>query len=681
MNDDFKAVLNWFIDELVNSRGQGTPDEEDMPVRLNLAFLKALTEADSKESTLFLLKAKESEKWRGIADFYLKGIEGIKKEIDKTVHDDEYFHKRLKSLAQWLRGRNHNISDIETVERIWSVFFPEGCDIFSRETLAAEALRNKRRIKVSAHNEKPINNPAEEILFTSNILITVPPSGAAVKNLPIGGSIQSRLAEVIKEDQVYWYDHPIQVGVKNENNEFLYGLKGLEKAICFEKNRENLAGEAKAACVLSVSVTHKGLQEIAGDYLEDILADSDSLECLDVYVFTEAHTREIVKEIIVPASENFLNRDASALTEIFGVDGEYGRHYSFLKAISVFWNALIDEGVKATFKIDLDQLFPQDELVKETGKSAFEHFMTDLWGAWGTDSSGNPVELGMIAGALVNDRDISNGLFTPDVSYPSGKIDFDEAVFFSQLPQALSTEAEMMTRYDGCGVIDGRNECIERIHVTGGTNGVLIDSLLRHRPFTPGFIGRAEDQAYVLSTLFNMRERLAYVHKDGLIMRHDKESFAQEAIKSARVSKMIGDYIRILYFSAYGKIISEDLKKLKELLDPFTGCFISHIPLTVVYLRFALKAVSLYEEGKKGEVCEFIISGSKRISSAVDFSMGPGSGLKKQYQRERKAWKLFYDTMSAIKDSIQIENRLGLELRQKAISIVKGCLLRKREKR
>ena len=126
---------------------------------------------------------------------------------------------------------------------------------------------------------------------------------------------------------------------------------------------------------------------------------------------------------------------------------------------------------------------------------------------------------------------------------------------FSQLPQALSTQAEMMTRYGGDRGIDGVNECIERIHVTGGTNGILVESLKRHRPFTPTFIGRAEDQAYIFSTFFNRCERLAYVHKDGLIMRHDKESFAKEAIKSAHISKLIGDYIRILYFSAYARII------------------------------------------------------------------------------------------------------------------------------
>ena len=106
----------------------------------------------------------------------------------------------------------------------------------------------------------------------------------------------------------------------------------------------------------------------------------------------------------------------------------------------------------------------------------------------------------MIAGALVNEADLHRSLFTPDVQFPARPPSPEEHFFFSTLPQALSTEAEMMARYDGSG-LDGRRKCIERIHVTGGTNGILIDSWRRHRPFTPTFIGRAEDQAYILSAL------------------------------------------------------------------------------------------------------------------------------------------------------------------------------------
>ena len=169
----------------------------------------------------------------------------------------------------------------------------------------------------------------------------------------------------------------------------------------------------------------------------------------------------------------------------------------------------------------------------------------------------------MVAGALVNERDIGQGLFTPDVAYPSRPLTPDQYVFFSGLPQALSTRAEMMERYD-TPARDGVTTCIERVHVTGGTNGILVDALRRHRPFTPSFVGRAEDQAYLLSVLGRPGDggadgpmpRLAYAHAAGLIMRHDKEAFAGEAIAAAEAGKLVGDDVRILQFSAYAAAIA-----------------------------------------------------------------------------------------------------------------------------
>lgn len=328
--------------------------------------------------------------------------------------------------------------------------------------------------------------------------------------------------------------------------------------------------------------------------------------------------------------------------------------------------------MRGTFKIDLDQVFPQEELAKETGMSAFEHFITPLWGARGTDSDGNALDLGMIAGALVNEKDISKGLFTPDVSFPANRPEMDEYIFYSSLPQALSTEAEMMTKY-GSQVLDGTKNCISRIHVTGGTNGILIRSLKKYRPFTPSFIGRAEDQAYLMSVLTGEKIRLAYAHKDGLIMRHDKEAFAQEAIESARMSKLIGDYIRILYFSKYGSILPGGVEEIKKQLDPFTGCFISKIPFTIVYLRFCLKAAQLFKSNSMEDGFDLIVNGSERIKKAIDFTSG--NEMKNVFEKEQKAWKLYYDTLDAIEEALARNDDFALELKDAFNNIIRDCRL------
>jgi hypothetical protein len=158
----------------------------------------------------------------------------------------------------------------------------------------------------------------------------------------------------------------------------------------FERERGSIANDDRLTCLLSVSVTHQGLHETARSYIDEVLNHAGFLKNLDVYVFTEADTQQIIRDILAPSALHFMQHpDATHELTMFGVDGQYGRHYSFLKAVAAFWKVFIEPGVTATFKIDLDQVFPQKALVEQTGASAFEHFMTALWGADGTDSRGN----------------------------------------------------------------------------------------------------------------------------------------------------------------------------------------------------------------------------------------------------------------------------------------------------
>lgn len=603
------------------------------------AFLLSL--AGNKEALSFLERVAEPG---SSAEFFLNSIGLIEEEIREASNAPE-FELRLKALAE-------NPAD-ETCLR--DVFFPEGAGLPATRTERVQTLREKRKITISKLNPAPLSDPGSELLFTSNVLLTIPAENTDVEALDYSDELKAHIRKAVGEEQRYWFDHPIQVGVSPEANEILYGLRGLDETVEFERKRGNM-GSGKITCVLSASVTHKGLHGLAKDYIETEIRNAGGFKNIDVYVFTEAETNRLVNEVLVPAGG-----DAGAL-KIFGVDGEYGRHYSFLKAISALWATTKNPNVKATFKIDLDQVFPQQELVEQSGASAFEHFMTPLWGAQGIDADGNPVELGMIAGALVNEKDIHKGLFTPDVPFPEGPSSLEEKFFFSKMLMALSTEGELMTRYGENG-IDGKTECIQRIHVTGGTNGILVDSLKRHRPFTPSFIGRAEDQAYLLSVLMADGEKLAYVHEDGLIMRHDKESFAGDAIKAASSGKMIGDYIRTLYFSEYTRVLANgDLGAIKETINPFTGCFITSIPVTVIMMRFCMKAAEFFLAGEHEKGADFITAAHPRLSRAMEFVR---SDLRQQYHCERDGWHQFYDLLE----------KQNPTQRAKAIEIINGCLV------
>ena len=482
----------------------------------------------------------------------------------------------------------------------------------------------------------------------------------------------------MQEDQAFWYDHPVQMGVEPDRNEILYGLHHLSESLLYEKKLKNAGEEDELTVVLSASVTHEGLQGIVKEYIESELERSHDLPGLKVYLFTEAETASLIHEVLVPAANKYfsdIKDSASLLREVVGVNGKYGRHYSFLKAVTAFWQVFVDPDKKATFKIDLDQVFPQEKLLEETGKSAFQHMMSPLWGAEGIDSHGNPVYLGMMAGALVNEEDAGTSLFTPDVTYPSPPFRGEDTIFCSKIPQALSTLSEMMTRY-GNGDIDGSNSCISRIHVTGGTNGILIDALRRYRPFTPVFIGRAEDQAYLLSALFprDKEPALRYFHNDGLFMRHDKHAFAAEAIKAAEIGKIVGDYERILFFSDYARILSPEVDEIKSVIDPFTGSFVSPLSHNLAYLRLALKAANFFstkEEESEYKGFALVETGTRRLRASIqEVSMGDGNGLKERYRREQKAWDLYYDILDKIESALKEEDQFALELREKAEKLV-----------
>jgi hypothetical protein len=640
---------------------------------VNAAFLISLCGLSHPYYTRAARYIEDKEKeisWSQTAAFYRKGLKLVRDEIKKRCEGDEGFAADLDRLFQWIKDP-HNLSNhIETVNKIWGVFFPEGVSLFQDRNRYVASLRRERRVRITRPNASPVQDPAREILFASNVLLTVPPAPVSLSDSSLPDNLRSRLKEIRSEPQRYWYDHPIQVGVQPSGNEVIYGLMGLDRAVGFEKRRGVASKDTRLNCVLSVSVTHSGLRDIAKPWLEGVLKTVKHIRDIRVYVFTESDTRALVKEVLEPAATHYLGSKDHGLYEIFGVDGEYGRHYSFLKAISAIWQVFQYPGLKGTFKIDLDQVFPQEELVRETRASAFEHLKSPLWGAEGIDEQGTRVRLGMIAGALVNQTDIQHSLFTPDVGFPDENVRADEWIFFSRLPQAVSTEAEMMARYG-----QSREMCIQRVHVTGGTCGILVESLRRERPFTPTFIGRAEDQAYLLSVLCRKGSgpSLRYVHKDGLIMRHDKESLANEATNSASIGKLVGDYARILSFSYYAQVLPWPIKEIKRVIDPFTGCFVSRVPFTSVYLRLALKGASLFGEGKPGEGCDLLDMGIKRLYTMILDLAGPVNPLKARYLAEKRAWDIFYDLLDKVEAGIRERDSFALGLNERAKTLIRRC--------
>ena len=143
----------------------------DVARSLNAAFLILL--AGRKHPAYdqahgYLTQEAESTNWKDVARFYLAGLEGIRREIQDVCNHDRDFANRLKYLAKWLQNTENNVNVEERREKIWSVFFPEAVGLFDESRKAVKKLRIKRSVKILQPHSKPINDPAREILFTSN---------------------------------------------------------------------------------------------------------------------------------------------------------------------------------------------------------------------------------------------------------------------------------------------------------------------------------------------------------------------------------------------------------------------------------------------------------------------------------------------------------------------------------
>jgi hypothetical protein len=161
-------------------------------------------------------------------------------------------------------------------------------------------------------------------------------------------------------------------------------------------------------------------------------------------------------------------------------------------------------------------------------------------------------------------------------------------------------------------------------------------------------------------------------------MRHDKEAFAREAIESAEIGRTVGDYVRMLYFSGYADVLPVSATELKETLDPFTGCFISMLPQTVMHLRFALRAAALFRDNKTQKGLELVRSGAQRLSKALEFVQGENSALRTQYEKERRGWNLYYDILEVLEEALAKKDPFAIALQQKARAIVQECAVTQR---
>ena len=187
----------------------GRDDDAGIAQALNTAFLIAMAGESnplSGPAKDLLVRIGGLPRWAEITEFYLNGIVLVRREMKEICGQDADFAERLESLAEWLSGQKAVFEDEDSAEMIWSVFFPEAVGIRGKRNEYTDALRSRRIVNVTELNNTPITDPCTQILFTSNVLLTIPPASKSRDELALNDRIRERLTGTSDEQQLYFYD-------------------------------------------------------------------------------------------------------------------------------------------------------------------------------------------------------------------------------------------------------------------------------------------------------------------------------------------------------------------------------------------------------------------------------------------------------------------------------------------
>jgi len=408
----------------------------------------------------------------------------------------------------------------------------------------------------------PNNSPIkpENVAIQLNALYTIPkviPKRLSRKLEKRFQMLNHNFGEKIAE-----YDHPVPLFVDNNHHELIKCLEELNNDIEFEKSKYVFKRDFKLCIVISISVTHRNLYEIAKLWIKEIVKSCNfkHLKCLIIGL----HEINLIK-----------NKLLKCEIPVFSVSGKYAKHFNSLKYIQL----LLEKGynIKAGFKLDTDEGIRSRDLFNTTRKTWFQTMCHNLWGAYGVDYSGKRVELGINVGEYINNKDIVNlgyrkSMRTPDVKVPDSYI--SEDIFFNK----CIAHGRMSLLYNSCNDL---NDYISHPVVKGGAYGITNDSLKKYVPFAFSRIGRAEDQGFYISAI---SKGLIGIFNPDLRIAHYKEQVSSSE-KRTEVTRFIGDMYRLILFEHIVKILG-----IKDKIDPMPGVFAGKLARSQAFFNIIYKA-------------------------------------------------------------------------------------------
>lgn len=503
----------------------------------------------------------------------------------------------------------------EAISKVW---VPE-LELDDGEILPRWKLTNLR------NNPQPIK--PTEVILQLNALYTLPEEEAEEhRDLPSRFKALVRELRAYPGEKVADYDHPVPLYEKDSRHELISCLQELEGDVAFEKQQGVLPNEYRVPLLLSVSVTHAGLDVPAGEWIEWILNEKHYRH-LEVIVLTEERVRA-VKQALVEADSA---REAAAAgradedpLEVFSVFGKYGRHFTALKYAQLILEKT--HSIRAGFKLDTDEGIRSRDLFEASGQTWFQTLCHPYWGGEAEDSEGNVVELAVNEGEYMNSTDIEKlgfkrALRAPDVAIPNTWT--GPNMFF----QKSFAHGRMTALYN---TVTALEEGISHPVVKGGGYGITNHGLRRALPFTFSWVGRAEDQQFYFSGLpYGIRG----IFHPNLRIAHYKTSVSGAEQKTA-ATRFVGDMYRLIIFKRLA-----DMLDVKYQIDPMPGVFAGELARAQAAFATLLKA------------CEFVVHHNETaaryiveegIDELLDLEDRIDRGeVEAAFRKERAGWDLF----------------------------------------
>ena len=142
------------------------------------------------------------------------------------------------------------------------------------------------------------------------------------------------------------------------------------------------------------------------------------------------------------------------------------------------------------------------------------------------------------------------------------------------------------------------------------------------------------------------------------------------------MGRFVGDLVRTLYFSHYVKTLPWSDDQVKQTIDPFTGCFASHIPTTLVALRLTLRVGQLLADGDeeaRAEALDLMEMAADRLDPLIRRLTEAPQALADELAEQRAGWNLFYDLLDALENALAEGDQQAETLRDATLRVVQAC--------